>query len=521
MKKLKSLNRFNKSQLTASLFAVIFAGIGVYILAFTHAATTNTLTLSPASGTVALGGNFTVTIVENSGTEPVNAIEADLTFNSSQLQYVGEDTATSSSAFDVQVPARTGTGSVAIARGATTAKTGQQNVAVLTFKALTLGSSTISFAGTSAIVNTADHVDILGGVGNTTGATYTATDQTAPNAPTGATSSGVTATSVTLNWTAPTDNVGVTGYNVYRNGTLIGTSPTTTSTTYTDNGRSPSTAYVYTIKARDATGNLSSAATVNVTTSADTTAPTVPAGLTSPSKSSTSVSLSWSASTDNVGVTGYNVYRNGALRKTGGPISTTSYNDIGLTASTAYAYTVKAIDAAGNLSAAQGTPLSVTTDAAPPETTPPSTPQNLKQVFTDTNTAITLKWDASTDNVGVAGYNVYRNGTLIGTSPTTTSTTYTDTGRTSKASYTYTVKAVDAAGNLSGASNSKVGIAYKDGDSDGDGKIDIGDVGALADNFGKFNSGGATRAQGDLDGNGTVDIIDLSILCDNWNPTGL
>ena len=82
----------------------------------------------------------------------------------------------------------------------------------------------------------------------------------------------------------------------------------------------------------------------------DTTAPSVPGGLTVTGATSSSVSLSWAASTDNVGVTGYDVYRNGTLAGT--VTSGTSYTDTGLTASTAYSYTVKAFDAAGNLSAA-------------------------------------------------------------------------------------------------------------------------------------------------------------------------
>lgn len=91
----------------------------------------------------------------------------------------------------------------------------------------------------------------------------------------------------------------------------------------------------------------------------DTQAPTAPAGLTATAKTSSSVSLSWSASSDNTGVTGYDVYRNGTKV---GSTATTSYTDTGLSASTAYSYTVKAKDAAGNVSAASSA-LSATTSA--------------------------------------------------------------------------------------------------------------------------------------------------------------
>jgi endoglucanase Acf2/chitodextrinase len=95
-------------------------------------------------------------------------------------------------------------------------------------------------------------------------------------------------------------------------------------------------------------------------TGGDTQAPTAPSNLTSPSKTSSSVSLSWNASTDNVGVSGYRVYRNGSNV---GTVSTTTYNDTGLSAGTGYAYVVRAFDAAGNESGASNS-VSVTTDSS-------------------------------------------------------------------------------------------------------------------------------------------------------------
>jgi glucosylceramidase len=83
------------------------------------------------------------------------------------------------------------------------------------------------------------------------------------------------------------------------------------------------------------------------------------------------------------------------------------------------------------------------------DTTPPTTPANLAATGT-TSTSTNLSWTASTDNVGVTGYLVYRNGTQVGTS---TSTGYTDAGLTASTTYSYTVRARDGAGNLSPASN--------------------------------------------------------------------
>ncbi|MEZ4849337.1 MAG: fibronectin type III domain-containing protein [Bacteroidia bacterium] len=114
------------------------------------------------------------------------------------------------------------------------------------------------------------------------------------------------------------------------------------------------------VTAFDAASNESGASnTVNVTTQSagDTQAPTVPAGLASSNVTSSSFDVSWSASSDNVGVTGYNVYLNGSLD---GSTASTSYSFSGLSASTTYTVTVSAYDAASNTSA-QSSGLNVTT----------------------------------------------------------------------------------------------------------------------------------------------------------------
>ncbi len=182
-------------------------------------------------------------------------------------------------------------------------------------------------------------------------------DTTAPSTPTNLTASGTTQTSTNLSWTASTDNVGVTGYDVYRGTTLL---TTVTGTTYTATGLTASTAYTFSVKAKDAAGNVSASSnTVNVTTLAntsDTTAPSAPT-LTASGTTQTSTNLSWTASTDNVGVTGYDVYRGTTLLTT---VTGTTYTVTGLTASTAYSFTVRAKDAAGNVSASSNT-VNVTT----------------------------------------------------------------------------------------------------------------------------------------------------------------
>ncbi len=182
-------------------------------------------------------------------------------------------------------------------------------------------------------------------------------DTQAPTAPTNLASSNVTYNSVQISWTSSTDNVGVTGYKIYRNGSYL---TSVTGTSHTVTSLSASTSYSFYVTAYDAAGNNSSASnTINVTTSSapDTQAPTAPTSLASSNVTQTSVNLSWTASTDNVGVTAYEIYKNGALLTT---TANTSYTVTGLTAATSYSFYVKAKDAAGNVSAASNT-INVTT----------------------------------------------------------------------------------------------------------------------------------------------------------------
>src|SRR5437762_8485514 len=157
-----------------------------------------------------------------------------------------------------------------------------------------------------------------------------------------------------------------------------------------------------------------SATTLADSTGPDTVAPSTPAGLTASAASSSRINLSWLAATDNVGVIRYSVYRDGVQIAS---VPGTSYSNTGLSAGTTYSYTVAASDAARNASA-QSSAVSATTKA-PLDTQAPSIPTNLA-ASAITPTTLTLSWNAATDNVAVAGYRVYLNGTLL-LSPSSTS----------------------------------------------------------------------------------------------------
>ncbi|WP_410769731.1 lytic polysaccharide monooxygenase [Fontibacillus sp. BL9] len=182
----------------------------------------------------------------------------------------------------------------------------------------------------------------------------------------------------------------------------------------------------------------------------DNQAPTAPAALASSAVTSTSVNLSWSASSDNVGVTGYRIY-SGSSQVAAVSGTTLNYTVSGLTANTPYSFQVKGVDAAGNLSAASNT-VNVTTSPNVTDTQAPTAPGNLSVQGTPTSSSVSLTWSASTDNVGVTGYRIYRGTALAGTVSGTT-TSYTATGLSASTAYSFTVRAIDAAGNESAASN--------------------------------------------------------------------
>ncbi|MFM7838932.1 MAG: fibronectin type III domain-containing protein, partial [Chitinophagaceae bacterium] len=250
----------------------------------------------------------------------------------------------------------------------------------------------------------------------------------------------ITTTSIVLSWTAATDNVGVAGYDVYivgvkHNSTLV------TGLSYTVSGLTPTTAYSIYVIARDQAGNSTNSNTLMVTTLTppDITAPTAPV-ITASSITTTSLVLSWTASTDNIGVAGYDVYV-GGVKHNSTLVTGLSYTVIGLTPTTAYSIYVIARDQAGNSTSSNTLAVSTLT---PPDTTAPTAP--VVSVSAVTTTSIVLSWTAATDNVGVAGYDVYVGG-VKNNSSTVTGLNYTVNGLNSGVVYAIYVRASDQAGN--------------------------------------------------------------------------
>ena len=290
-------------------------------------------------------------------------------------------------------------------------------------------------------------------------ATAACPDTQPPSKPTGFKQLVTTPTAVVLSWSPSTDNVGVVGYGVFQGASRVAA---VSDPTVALSGLACGNTYSYLVDAVDAAGNRSLLGTAYVSTSAcgDSSAPTAPANLALTAKNETSLSLGWTASSDDVGIAGYRVLVDGAPRMS---VTQTNATLAGLECDTSYAIGVDAYDAAGNRSAAAD--LTAGTDACPaapppppaptPDTTPPSMPGSLA-VSNVTQTAMTLQWSASTDNVGVTAYDVYRNSSKVAS---VTSTTSSQSGLTCGTTYQYEVVARDAAGNASGPARASAATA--------------------------------------------------------------
>jgi chitodextrinase len=271
----------------------------------------------------------------------------------------------------------------------------------------------------------------------------TTVDTIAPSAITDLSSASVTETTLTLNWTAATDNVAVTDYEVFQDAVSIGLTggPNTLDVTSLTLGNS----YDFTVFAKDAAGNTSLVSNTLNETTVDATAPSAITDLSSASVAETTLTLNWTAATDNVAVTDYEVFHTGfeSLGLTGG---SNTFNAIDLTPNTAYDFTVYAKDAVGNTSLISNT-HNVSTLM---DTTAPSAITDLSSASI-TETTLTLNWTDSTDNLAVTDYEVFQDAVSIGL--TGGANTFDVTSLISATNYDFTVFAKDAAGNTSLVSN--------------------------------------------------------------------
>lgn len=326
-----------------------------------------------------------------------------------------------------------------------------------------------------------------------------AADNEAPTAPTSLAASSITATSLTLNWTASTDNVAVTGYDIYQGATKIGSS---TTTSYNVTGLTASTAYTFTVKAKDAAGNVSGDSnTVNATTTEATITYCTSKGnsvsdeyiqrvqLASIDNTSTggngysdhtaistnlekgvsntiTITPKWTGSSYDEGYGVWVDYNQDGDFSDAGETVWTKAKSKDTPVSTSFTVPSSATDGATRMRIVMkynATPTAceasfqygevedytVNITATVADTQAPTAPSSLA-TSSVAQTSLSLGWTASTDNVGVTGYDVYQGATKIAT---VTTTSYNVTGLTANTAYTFSVKAKDEAGNISTASN--------------------------------------------------------------------
>ncbi|MEK7067030.1 MAG: carboxypeptidase regulatory-like domain-containing protein [Patescibacteria group bacterium] len=303
----------------------------------------------------------------------------------------------------------------------------------------------------------------------TVGSSGSGSDTTSPSWPSSYTigTSILSSTGISVSWSAATDNMSIAGYKIYRNGTQI---TTTTLISYTDANLSPATTYIYSIIAYDAAGNNSSQITASSATTWNDTSNTTSTSTTPVTDTTIPVitnvraenimgpgtQIKWStddASNSRVsyGLSANNLFYLADYRCDGtGYITSHCVNLTDLSANAVYYYKVKSLNSAGLDAESAVYQFTSASSAAAMDTTSPTSPTAVSS-YAISSSGISLSWSGATDNMGVTGYKIYRNGTYISTS---SGLSYADSGLSPSTSYYYNIAAMDGAGNISNMSPS-------------------------------------------------------------------
>jgi hypothetical protein len=504
----------SKDKLPLIVFAFIVGFIGLFMLIQSFAAETPpnapTVYLSPQSQTFAANTTFTVDLREDSGTTPVNAVQANFTYPATLIDFVSIDT--SIGPFTTVAESTGASGQVKIGVGTAAgspAVTGNQLIAKVTFKTKTTGGSiAMAFSSGTELINSTTFANLITSLSLTRGSNYSI-DTTAPTVSVSSPANGATVTrgtTTTISINA-SDNTAVSTVDLYIDDVLksaFSTSPY--SYNWNTSGVSLGSHTIYAV-AKDAYGNSKTSATITVSL-VDNVAPTV--SVSSPVNGATvkdtiAVSATATDNSDGTGVDKVEFYIDDILKSTD---TTSPYAypwDSKSVSDGSHTIKVKAYDKATPVNSATSATITVSVDNA--DKTAPSTPTNFK-VSASTTDSISLSWTASTDNIGVTGYKISRNGSLI---TTATQTTFKDVGLNPDTSYSYSIVAVDAAGNVSPATTlSAKTQPIKIGDFDNDNSVDIQDLAIFLSKY------GTTDSATDLNKNGAVDIVDLAMFLANY-----
>jgi chitodextrinase len=255
-------------------------------------------------------------------------------------------------------------------------------------------------------------------------AIVTTLDDTPPTTPLDLVAVAVGSGRIDLTWSASEDaQSGVAGYRVYRDGTEIGTAA---AAAYQDEGLSSATTYEYRVSAANGDGLESGLSDPSSATTLDGSEPSTPTGLSALAVATDGIDLSWSPSSDpESGIAFYRVFRDGAEV---GTSAVTSFQDAGLAPSTTYEYGVSAVNGEG-LESEPSEPIRATTLDEPG----PPAPVDLAAMPLGPS-QVELTWTVPGSDI--TGYNVYREGGLVGS---VMATTFVDTGLSPETTYQYAV----------------------------------------------------------------------------------
>lgn len=316
-------------------------------------------------------------------------------------------------------------------------------------------------------------------------------DTIKPSVPTGLSGSAVSGSQINLSWSASTDNVGVTGYQIIRNGVQIATSSTTTFGDATVNSGN---SYTYVVKAYDAAGNVSDPSNeIIVTTPApDTTQPVISAISSSVTHNSATISWTTDELSDSQVEYGTTSAYGSSTTLDGSLVTSHSQNLSGLIASTTYHFRVKSKDSAGNMSVSSN--LTFTTQAPPADTTPPTVSITSPADGNTVSSIVTVSANAN-DNVGVSGVQFKLDGSNLGAEDT--SSPYSISWNTTTAangSHKLTAVVRDAAGNATTSATVTVNVSNSAGSGtaltiDGNQKFQTMDGFGVSANSASWNNG--------------------------------
>ena len=513
MSKISSRKSFLNSK-TLILICLLVAASIIFLWKI-FAATNPLIFTQPATTTVAPGAAVNVQVRMDSGADPVNVVQLNVSYPTDKLQFTGFDT--TGTAFPTDIASKDNGGTIEVSRyvaSGTAAPSGNQLITTLKFNVLAgaTGSAAISFGSTQYVVRSTDNANLYTS-GNSAGSTITI--QTVAKPPTvsitSPSSSYTAPANITINPTYTVDSSRTVKQIDYYNGaTLIGTQ---TTAPYTFSWQSvPAGSYSVTAKITDSANATATSNALPITVGQTPSAPTVTL---STNGTSFVVGDTITLTSNVTPFTGRTItamnFLNGTSAIKSFTTNQSSYTySFKPTAAGNYNFSANATDNGQPALTGTSSIIAVSVGNAPPVR--PTPPTNLNSTG-KSQTSVSLSWTAPS-GVAVDRYIVTRNGNDL--PATITGTSFTDSGLSANTAYTYTVKAVNAGGTSDPSNSISVTTDPKPhipGDINNDGTVNNSDFLLLASRW------GSTDASADVNGNGKVDGYDFVILFKNYGKS--